>query len=333
MIAANFDYESPRTLNEALNLLSSREDAKILAGGHSLLPAMKLRLAQPALLVDLGRISGLSYIRESGDKIVIGAMTTHAEVKASQLLRRASPLLALTATQIGDTQVRNRGTLGGSLAQAHPAADYPASVLALDAEIVAQSRSGERIIPATEFFLGMFSTALRSDEILTEVRIPKTASEKVTYKKFHHPASGYAVVGIAVRLKMSASKNRQRRRGHHRCVRRGLPRHSAGECTAGKYCCCLRRCGKPGSPGQGPHRRCVRLGHVSPAPGHGDRTTCPGGSGEREVTPADHPLCCCSPEARGSPRWIAGLPWLLSVCLTRPSPACECPPGDSTSCK
>lgn len=206
MIAANFDYESPRTLNEALNLLSSREDAKILAGGHSLLPAMKLRLAQPALLVDLGRISGLSYIRESGDKIVIGAMTTHAEVKASQLLRRASPLLALTATQIGDTQVRNRGTLGGSLAQAHPAADYPASVLALDAEIVAQSRSGERIIPATEFFLGMFSTALRSDEILTEVRIPKTASEKVTYKKFHHPASGYAVVGIAVRLKMSASK-------------------------------------------------------------------------------------------------------------------------------
>src|SRR6478672_4836589 len=155
MSPANFDYESPRTLNEALNLLSSREDAKILAGGHSLLPAMKLRLAQTALLVDLGRISGLSYIRESGDKIVIGAMTTHAEVNASQLLRQASPLLALTATQIGDTQVRNRGTLGGSLAQAHPAADYPAPVLALDAEIVAQSRSGERIIPATEFFLGM----------------------------------------------------------------------------------------------------------------------------------------------------------------------------------
>lgn len=206
MIAANFDYESPRTLNEALNLLSSREDAKILAGGHSLLPAMKLRLAQPALLVDLGRISGLSYIRESGDKILIGAMTTHAEVKASQLLRQASPLLALTATQIGDTQVRNRGTLGGSLVQAHPAADYPASVLALDAEIVAQSRSGERIIPATEFFLGMFSTGLRNDEILTEVRVPKTTSEKVAYKKFHHPASGYAVVGVAVRLKMSASR-------------------------------------------------------------------------------------------------------------------------------
>ncbi|MGH9547655.1 MAG: FAD binding domain-containing protein [Terriglobales bacterium] len=205
MIAANFDYESPRTLSEALSLLSSREDAKILAGGHSLLPAMKLRLAQPALLVDIGRIGGLSYIRESGDRIVIGAMTTHAEVKESQLLRRLSPLLALTASQIGDTQVRNRGTIGGSLAQAHPAADYPASVLALDAEIVAQSRSGERVIPATKFFLGMFSTELRNDEILTEVRVPRTTSENVAYKKFHHPASGYAVVGVAARLKMSGS--------------------------------------------------------------------------------------------------------------------------------
>jgi carbon-monoxide dehydrogenase medium subunit len=206
MIAANFDYESPRTLSEALSLLSSREDAKILAGGHSLLPAMKLRLAQPALLVDIGRIGGLSYIRESGDKIVIGAMTTHAEVKGSQLLRRASPLLALTAAQIGDTQVRNRGTIGGSLAQAHPAADYPASVLALDAEIVAQSRSGERVIPATKFFTGMFSTELRNDEILTEVRVPRTTNDNVTYKKFHHPASGYAVVGVAVRLTLSGSK-------------------------------------------------------------------------------------------------------------------------------
>lgn len=205
MITANFEYESPRTLGEALNILSSREDAKILAGGHSLLPAMKLRLAQPALLVDIGRIDGLSYIRESGDKIMIGAMTTHAEVKGSQLLRRSSPLLALTATQIGDTQVRNRGTIGGSLAQAHPAADYPAAVLALDAEIVTQSRSGERVIPATKFFTGMFSTELRPDEILTEVRVPRTTSDNVTYNKFHHPASGYAVVGVAVRLKMSGS--------------------------------------------------------------------------------------------------------------------------------
>src|SRR5438552_12163567 len=206
MIPANFDYESPRTLNEALSLLASREDAKILAGGHSLLPAMKLRLAQPALLVDIGGIGGLDYIRESGDGIAIGAMTTHAAIAGSELLHRASPLLALAAAQIGDTQVRNRGTIGGSLAQAHPAADYPAGVLALDAHIVAHSRSGERVIPATKFFTGMFSTELRNDEILTEIRIPKTSGEGVVYKKHHHPASGYAVVGVAVRLKVSASK-------------------------------------------------------------------------------------------------------------------------------
>src|SRR5437773_7093834 len=122
MIPANFNYESPNTLKDALNLLSAHDDAKILAGGLSLLPAMKLRLAQPAMLVDLGRISGLSYIRESGDKIAIGAMTTHAEVAGSKDLLSSSPLLAMAAAQIGDTQVRNRGTLGGSLAQAHPAA-------------------------------------------------------------------------------------------------------------------------------------------------------------------------------------------------------------------
>jgi len=206
MIPANFEYESPRSLNEALDLLASRTDAKVLAGGHSLLPAMKLRLAQPATLIDIGRISGLSYIREAGDRIAIGAMTTHADIAKSEMLLKSSPLLALAAAQIGDTQVRNRGTIGGSLAQAHPAADYPAAVLALDAEIVAHSRSGERVIPASKFFDGMFATALRPDEILTEVRVPKTLGERVAYKKFHHPASGYAVVGVAVRLKLSGTK-------------------------------------------------------------------------------------------------------------------------------
>ena len=206
MIPANFDYESPRTLSEALDLLASREDAKVLAGGHSLLPAMKLRLAQPSMLVDIGRIGGLAYIRESGDQILIGAMTTHGEVAASKLLLRSSPLLAQTATEIGDTQVRNRGTIGGSLAQAHPSADYPAAVLALDAELVVHSRKGERVIPATKFFTGMFSTQLHNDEILTEIRVPRTVGEGTAYKKFHHPASGYAVVGIAVRLKMSGGK-------------------------------------------------------------------------------------------------------------------------------
>ena len=206
MIAANFDYESPRTLSEALELLSSREDAKLLAGGHSLLPAMKLRLATPALLVDISRISGLNYIREVGDRLSIGAMTTHAEVVASSVLQRYSPLLPQAASQIGDTQVRNCGTIGGSLAQAHPAADYPAVVLALDAEIVAVGRGGERPIKALDFFTGMFSTALRADEIITEVRVPKTEGQRVAYKKHHHPASGFAVVGVAVRLKASADR-------------------------------------------------------------------------------------------------------------------------------
>lgn len=206
MIPANFDYESPRTLSEAIDLLASNQEAKVLAGGHSLLPAMKLRLAQPAMLVDIGRIGGLSYIRESGDQIAIGAMTTHVEIANSALLHRSSPLLALAAAQIGDTQVRNRGTIGGSLAQAHPAADYPAAVLALDAEIVTHSRSGERTIPAPSFFTGMFSTALAHGEILTEIRVPKTGAAGIAYKKMHHPASGFAVVGVAVRLKSSGSK-------------------------------------------------------------------------------------------------------------------------------
>jgi len=206
MIPANFDYESPRNLSEALSLLDAHEDAKILAGGHSLLPAMKLRLAAPPLLIDIGRIGLLNYIRESGDNIAVGALTTHAEVASSKLLHSQSPLLALAAAQIGDTQVRNRGTIGGSLAGAHPAADYPAAVLALDAQIVATSRTGERVIPATKFFSGMFSTALRREEIITEVRVPRTSAEGVAYKKHHHPASGYAVVGVAVRLKSSGGK-------------------------------------------------------------------------------------------------------------------------------
>ena len=206
MIAANFDYESPHTLSEALELLASREDAKILAGGHSLLPAMKLRLATPALLVDIGRISGLNYIREVGDRIIIGATTTHFDVLSSAVLQRYSPLLSLAASQIGDTQVRNCGTIGGSLAQAHPAADYPAAVLALDAEIVATSRRGERPIRARDFFTGMFSTALQADEIITEIRIPKTDGQGIAYKKHHHPASGYAVVGVAVRLSASSGR-------------------------------------------------------------------------------------------------------------------------------
>ena len=198
MIPASFDYEAPKTLDEALALLSKNEDAKLLAGGHSLLPAMKLRLAAPSVLVDLSRIEGLSYIREAGDKIAIGAMTTHADVASSDLLERDSPLLKQTALHIGDVQVRNRGTIGGSLAHADPAADYPAAILALDAELVARSKSGERTIAARDFFTGLFSTALQPGEIITEVRVPKTRDARTAYAKFHHPASGFAVAGAAV---------------------------------------------------------------------------------------------------------------------------------------
>jgi carbon-monoxide dehydrogenase medium subunit len=202
MIPAAFEYESPRTLGEALSLLASRADAKLLAGGHSLLPAMKLRVAAPATLIDLGRIAGLSYIRNAGEKIAIGAMTTHAEIAGCDLLRAASPLLAETAAHIGDVQVRNRGTIGGSLAHADPAADYPAAVLALDAEMVAMSERGERVIPARKFFTGLLTTALRPNEILTEIRVPKTSGAGTAYKKFHHPASGFAVVGVAAVVKL-----------------------------------------------------------------------------------------------------------------------------------
>jgi carbon-monoxide dehydrogenase medium subunit len=206
MIPASFDYQSPKTLNEALSLLASQQDAKLLAGGHSLLPAMKLRLANPSLLIDLGRIGGLDYIRDSGETISIGALTTHSMVASSKLLLSSSPLLSQAAANIGDIQVRNRGTIGGSLAQAHPAADYPAAVLALDAHIVAATQSGERVIPARTFFTGMFTTALRPDEIITEIRVPKTSGAGTVYKKFHHPASGYAVVGVAVVVRGNASK-------------------------------------------------------------------------------------------------------------------------------
>jgi len=202
MIPAAFEYESPRTLGEALALLASRADAKLLAGGHSLLPAMKLRVAAPATLIDLGRISGLSYVRNAGQQVAIGAMTTHAEIAGCDLLHAASPLLAETATHIGDVQVRNRGTIGGSLAHADPAADYPAAILALDAEMVAMSERGERVIPARKFFTGLMTTALRPSEILTEIRVPKTVGAGTAYKKFHHPASGFAVVGVAAVVKL-----------------------------------------------------------------------------------------------------------------------------------
>lgn len=202
MIPSSFEYQAPKTLDEALRLLGRHGDeAKILAGGHSLLPLMKLRLASPRYVIDIGRVRGLDYIREDGDHIAIGALATHAQVAASELLREKCPLLPETAAQIGDLQVRNRGTIGGSLAHADPAADYPAAILALDAELIVQSTSGKRTIPAAEFFIDLLSTQVRPGDILTEIRVPAQRSgEGAAYRKFHQPASGFATVGAAARV-------------------------------------------------------------------------------------------------------------------------------------
>lgn len=202
MFPAQFEYFAPATLAEALSLLAQHKDeAKILAGGHSLIPAMKLRLAQPQMLIDIGRIRELSYIRQEGDQIRIGATTTHAEIESSDLLNRLLPIMPEAASHIGDIQVRNRGTFGGSLAHADPAADWPAVAIALRAEMIAVSARGERAIPADDFFVGMLTTALEPDEILREVRIPIPQGKfGQSYMKVHHPASGFAVVGVAVTL-------------------------------------------------------------------------------------------------------------------------------------
>jgi aerobic carbon-monoxide dehydrogenase medium subunit len=207
MIPASFEYQSPKTLDEALRLLGRHGDeAKILAGGHSLLPMMKLRLASPRYVIDIGHLRGLDYIRDDGDRIAIGALATHAQVAASELLREKCPLLPETAAQIGDMQVRNRGTIGGSLAHADPAADYPAAILALDAEIIVQSSSGKRTIPAGEFFIDLLSTQVRLGDILTEIRVPaRRGGEGHAYRKFHQPASGFATVGAAARVIVSNS--------------------------------------------------------------------------------------------------------------------------------
>ena len=201
MIPAQFDYARANTLDEAVTLLAQNEDAKILAGGHSLIPAMKLRLAQPPLLIDLGRIKDLSYIREEGGQIRLGAMTTHYEIESSDLLKKICPLLPECAGHIGDVQVRNKGTIGGSLAHSDPAGDWPAAIIALNADLIAASQSGERTINTNDFFVDLLTTALEPGEILREIRIsrPKGGTGQA-YMKMHHPASGFAVVGVAASL-------------------------------------------------------------------------------------------------------------------------------------
>jgi len=198
MLPAAFDYFRPQTLEEAVNLLVQHgEDAKVLAGGHSLIPAMKLRLAQPKKVIDLGRITDLSYLRQQNGTIAIGAMTTHHQIEASQVLREQCPLLPELAAQIGDVQVRNRGTIGGSLAHADPAADWPAAILALDAEIEVVGPAKTRVLPAKKFFVDLFQTALEPNEILREIRVPCTGNSDA-YVKYYQRASGFAIAGAAV---------------------------------------------------------------------------------------------------------------------------------------
>ena len=209
MIPAQFNYEAPNTIDEALTLLAQNpNEAKILAGGHSLIPAMKLRLAQPGLLVDIGRIKDLSYIREEDDKILIGAMTTHYQMESSALLKKICPLLPECASHIGDVQVRNKGTIGGSVAHSDPAGDWPAAIIALGAEMLVVGKNGERAIAADDFFVDMLTTALGTGEILREIRIPKPAGRfGHAYQKVRHPASGFAVVGVAVALGMGSGSS------------------------------------------------------------------------------------------------------------------------------
>jgi carbon-monoxide dehydrogenase medium subunit len=207
MIPRSFDYLRPTSLDEAISALTEYDDeAKILAGGHSLLPVMKLRLADPAVLVDLCGVPGLSGVRLEGDKIVVGAMTTHYTLTTDPLVREHCRILAEVTAQVGDRQVRYRGTLGGALAHSDAAGDQPALALALDAELVAQGPDGRRVIPAAQFFLGFFENSLEPDEVLVEIRLPKLDdSWSFNYQKFNRVEQGWAIVGSCALLRRDAT--------------------------------------------------------------------------------------------------------------------------------
>ena len=199
MIPAAFEYRRAATVEEAIGILADNgDDAKVLAGGHSLLPLMKLRLAAPGLLVDIGRIGELSYVRESGDSVEVGALTRHRDVETSDMLRQHVPLLAHVAGQVGDPQVRHRGTIGGSISHGDPASDLPAACLALGATFTLSGPGGgERQIAATDFFEGFLETALQPDEVLTRITVPKATGAGWSFQKFNRRAQDWAIVGVA----------------------------------------------------------------------------------------------------------------------------------------
>jgi carbon-monoxide dehydrogenase medium subunit len=205
MIANPFTYHAPETLEEVFSMLEDGS-GKILAGGMSLIPLMKLRLASPESVIDLRRVPGLKEITESGGVVRVGAMATHHEVEISPVIRGKCPLLGEAAGQIGDTQVRNVGTIGGSVAHADPSADYPGALVALEARIRLRSAQGERVVEASEFFVDAFTTAMEAGEIVVAVEVAaEEPSEGYKYEKVAHPASGFPVVGVAVRVKRGGS--------------------------------------------------------------------------------------------------------------------------------
>ncbi len=206
MIPGAFEYYAPNSLKEALSLLSGHGyEAKLLAGGQSLVPLMKLRLSKPKAIIDIGRVPELDWIRLEGSDILIGAATTYSRLEGSELLKSSCPLLPQTANLVADLQVRNQGTLGGALAHADPAADLPAAILALDAEIKLAGPSSERWVKAQDFFVSMLATALTPEEIITEIRVPVLERAKTAYLKAAKRAEGFAIVGVAACLKVNPS--------------------------------------------------------------------------------------------------------------------------------
>ena len=204
MIPAQFDYARAGSVDEAISLLGEHgEDAKLLAGGHSLLPLMKLRLARPSVVIDIDRLADLEFVREDGDTLEIGALTRIADIAASPTVRSANGLLAHAAGQVGDPQVRHRATIGGSVAHGDPASDLPTVLLTLDAEFVARGPGGERTLPASSFFTSLFETALGPDEVLTTIRVAKLGGAGWNYQKFHRRAIDWAIVGVAAVVERS----------------------------------------------------------------------------------------------------------------------------------
>lgn len=204
MITNQFEYKKATSIDEAFGMMG--EDAQILSGGHSLIPAIKLGLNMPATLIDVSKIDALQGIKDENDQIIIGAATTHAEIAANKLLADAIPMMVQAASAIGDIQVRNAGTIGGSMAHADPAADWPAVLLASDAKVQLQSKAAKREVPIEEFFTGFYETALQEGELITAIHLPKNAAnQKSVYVKFKQPASRFAIVGCAAALELSAN--------------------------------------------------------------------------------------------------------------------------------